>query len=194
MHPRISHRWAWLAAVHFAAAILAASMAACTGASAQPITLAPRARTAQGDVIGRYNGLIATFLGIPYAAPPTGALRFAPPQPHAAWTTPLQATQYGSACPQTNRLNSASTNEDCLFLNVYAPALGVPKRPVMVFFHGGSFNSGNGGATPGGPDYSGVDIATRSGTVVVTLHYRLSLLGFLATPALDADYGRPSGY
>ena len=105
----------------------------------------------------------------------------------------MPATQYGSPCPQTNRLNSASSNEDCLFLNVYAPAIGVGSRPVMVFFHGGSFNSGNGGITSGGPDYSGVDIANRSGVVVVTLNYRLSLLGFLATAGLDADNRRPSG-
>ena len=63
----------------------------------------------------------------------------------------------------------------------------------MVFFHGGSFNSGNGGVTAGSPDYDGVDIANRSGAVVVTLNYRLSLLGFLATAGLDADNRRPSG-
>ncbi len=168
----------------------------CSAAAAQ--TFVPEARTAQGAVIGRYDGLIATFLGIPYAAPPVGDLRFAPPQPHAAWSTPVQATQYGSPCPQTGRLNSASSNEDCLFLNVYAPAIGPRRRPVMVFFHGGSFNSGNGGITPAkdghsGVDYSGTDIANRSGAVVVTLNYRLSLLGFLATAGLDADNARPSG-
>lgn len=156
-------------------------------------TIAPEARTAQGDVVGRFEGPIASFLGIPYAAAPVGELRFAPPQPHAAWTAPIQATQYGSPCPQTNRLNSGSSNEDCLFLNVYAPAIGVRNRPVMVFFHGGSFNSGNGGVTAGSPDYSGVDIANRSGAVVVTLNYRLSLLGFLAAAGLDADNRRPSG-
>ena len=171
-------------------------MLLCSAAAAQ--TVVPEAHTAQGVVIGRYDGLIATFLGIPYAAPPVGNLRFAAPQPHASWTTPVQATQYGSPCPQTNRLHSASSNEDCLFLNVYAPAIGAGPRPVMVFFHGGSFNSGNGGITPGGAtyggvDYSGINIANRSGAVVVTLNYRLSLLGFLAAAALDADNHRPSG-
>ncbi len=156
-------------------------------------TFAPQARTAQGDVVGRFDGLISTYLGIPYAAPPVGNLRFAPPQPHAAWTTPVLATRYGSPCPQTDRLHSGSSNEDCLFLNVYTPAIGVRNRPVMVFFHGGSFNSGNGGVTAGSPDYDGVDIANRSGAVVVTLNYRLSLLGFLATAGLDADNRRPSG-
>ena len=190
MRPEVWPNLARLAASRVGGACMLA-VAFCTIAHAQP--LAPLARTAEGDVVGRYDGLIATFLGIPYAAPPVGNLRFAPPQPHAAWTTPVQATQYGSPCPQTNRLNSASTDEDCLFLNVYAPAIGGRNRPVMVFFHGGSFNSGNGGITPGGPDYSGVDIANRSGVVVVTLNYRLSLLGFLATAGLDADNGRPSG-
>ncbi len=196
---RRSKRRAGLRFGHFASAcVVAVAMAYCTAAVAQPFEIAPRAHTAQGDVIGRYDGLIASFLGIPYAAPPVGNLRFAPPQPHAAWTAPLPATQYGSPCPQTDRLHSASSDEDCLFLNVYAPAIGVRNRPVMVFFHGGSFISGNGGVTPGGPgysgaDYSGVDIANRSGVVVVTLNYRLSLLGFLATAGLDADNGRPSG-
>lgn len=153
----------------------------------------PRAATAQGIVTGLLDGSVAKFLGIPYAAPPVGDLRLAPPQPHAAWSAPLDATQYGSPCPQTARLGSPSSNEDCLFLNVYAPAYGAAHRPVLVFLHGGSFNAGNGGTTPGGPTYDGADIAKKSGAIVVTLNYRLSLLGFLANAGLDADNGRPSG-
>ena len=181
-------RWSAVVAV-----LAASSLCAAREARAAPFPFAPEVHTAQGDVVGRFDGLIAEFLGIPYAAPPVGDLRLAPPQPHAAWSAPLDATKYGSPCPQTARLNSPSSDEDCLFLNVFAPAFLQRNRPVMVFIHGGSFNSGNGGTTAGGPDYNGVDIATQSGVVVVTINYRLSILGFLANTGLDADNGRPSG-
>jgi para-nitrobenzyl esterase len=150
-------------------------------------------------VIGLQHEGIAEFLGIPYAAPPLGDLRFSAPQPHPAWSTSLQAAQFGSPCPQTNRLGSASTNEDCLFLNVFAPLFDDDQgagedegrlhgsRPVMVFIHGGSFDWGNSGVTPGGPDYTGTDIARLSGAVVVTINYRVSLLGFLPAKALESN-------
>ncbi len=143
--------------------------------------------TDNGVVVGSTGDSVATFLGIPYAAPPVGELRFRAPQPHAPWTTPLKATAYGSPCPQTARLGSPSLNEDCLTLNVWTPIHG-GHRPVMIFIHGGSFNAGSGGAVPGtGPDYGGTDIAERGDVVVVTINYRLSILGYLAAPALDAE-------
>ncbi len=145
-------------------------------------------RTDKGVVVGSTEDRVAAFLGIPYAAPPTGDLRFRAPQPHAAWTTPLQATAYGSPCPQSARLGSPSLDEDCLYLNVWASTGGGHRKPVMVFLHGGSFNAGSGGAVPGtGPDYSGADVAERGDVVVVTINYRLSILGYLAAPALDAE-------
>lgn len=143
--------------------------------------------TDKGPVVGTRQDDIAAFLGIPYAAPPVGDLRFRPPQPRAPWSAPLQATSFGSPCPQPARLNSPSTNEDCLYLNVYAPLRGHGRRPVMVFLHGGSFTASNGGATPGSPDYRGTQIVEQSGVVVVSINYRLSILGFLAAPALDAE-------
>jgi para-nitrobenzyl esterase len=89
---------------------------------------APSVETDKGTVIGKTLGSTAQFLGIPYAAPPAGALRFRPPQPCEAWSRPLQATQFGNPCPQTARLGSPSTNEDCLYLNgsgrTGLPALG----------------------------------------------------------------------
>ncbi len=144
--------------------------------------------TDKGVVVGAVNDGVTAFLGIPYAAPPTGDLRFRAPQPRAAWTAPLSATAYGSPCPQSARLGSPSLNEDCLTLNVWAPAHGGGHMPVMVFIHGGSFNAGSGGAVPGtGPDYSGADIAERADEVVVTINYRLGILGYLAAPTLDAE-------
>ena len=156
--------------------------AADSPAASGPVSVS----TDKGVVVGTAQDGVAAFLGIPYAAPPTGDLRFRAPQSRAAWTTPLQATSYGSPCPQSARLGSPSLNEDCLYLNVWAPTRGA-NMPVMVFIHGGSFNAGSGGVTPGGPDYSGADIAGRAGVVVVTLNYRLSILGYLAAPALDAE-------
>ena len=156
--------------------------AAVNGAANGPVSIS----TDKGVVVGAANDGVAAFLGIPYAAPPVGDLRFRAPQPRAAWATPLQATAYGSSCPQSARLGSPSLNEDCLYLNVWAPTQG-GRKPVMVFIHGGSFNAGSGGAVPGGPDYSGADIAEKADAVVVTINYRLSILGYLTAPALDAE-------
>ncbi len=143
--------------------------------------------TDKGQVIGLREGAIAEFRGIPYAEAPSGALRFRPPQPRAAWSQPVDATQFGSACPQSARLGTPSVNEDCLSLNVYAPLFGQERQPVLVFIHGGSFNAGSGGVAANGPDYRGNDIAAQSGAIVVTINYRLSILGFLAARALDAE-------
>ena len=170
------------------AALVAASiLAAPATTAARDAQFTPTVDTDKGSVAGRREGGIAEFRGIPYAAAPTGALRFRPPQPRAAWSQPLDATQFGSACPQSARLGTPSVNEDCLSLNVYAPLVGQGRRPVLVFIHGGSFNAGSGGVAANGPDYRGNDIAAQSGAVVVTINYRLSILGFLAAPALDAE-------
>ncbi len=173
-----------------AAACLLGSVALAGAGAAAPAgspDAAPTVQTENGAVVGKAEGNTARFLGIPYAAPPTGALRFRPPQPRAPWSGPLQATEFGSPCPQTPRLGSPSADEDCLFLNVFAPARGHGRRPVMVFIHGGSFNAGSGGVAPNGPDYTGTEIVEQAGVVVVTINYRLSVLGFLAAPALDAE-------
>ena len=143
--------------------------------------------TDAGAVIGTTKGGVAAFLGIPYAAAPTGDLRFRPPQPHPPWATPIQANAYGSPCPQSAQLGSGSTNEDCLFVNVWSPLLPGGRKPVMLFIHGGGFVGGNGGVNPGGPDFGGPDIARGGDVVVATINYRLGVLGFLAAPALDGE-------
>lgn len=143
------------------------------------------ATTASGAVTGLAQDGASRFLGIPYAAPPIGPLRWRPPTDPASWTTPRDATHKGVACPQPAGmlLGSAPTNEDCLTLNVWTPsATATTPRPVMVFVHGGGFT---GGSTWGG-DYDGDSLARR-GVVVVTFNYRLGQLGFLAHPALSAE-------
>ena len=145
--------------------------------------------TGSGTVIGHEQSGVDTFLGIPYAAPPVGALRFQPPIPGTPWQQPRMADHFGAACPQTSTLGTPSTNEDCLTLNVYRPSVSTQGRPVLVFFYGGSFRYGNAGVAPGsaGPDYTGNDIARRTGAIVVTVNYRLGALGFLAARALDNE-------
>ncbi|HEX6467807.1 MAG TPA: carboxylesterase family protein [Streptosporangiaceae bacterium] len=144
----------------------------------------PIVRTSSGFVRGLATSTGIEFRGIPYAAPPVGALRWRPPQPVARWSGVRDATRFGSPCAQNaSAFGVASTSEDCLFLNVYAPPGPVkgPKRPVMVWIHGGSLNVGN------GDGYDPSNLARR-GVVVVTINYRLGALGWLAHPALrDAD-------
>jgi para-nitrobenzyl esterase len=163
-----------------AAALLAPILAHAAGG--------PIVRTSEGPVQGFQTKGITEFLGIPYAAPPVGNLRWMPPVSPAPWTTVLQATAFGSNCPQTNTLATFAgpvntTVESCLFLNVFTPNLGIPivKLPVMFWIHGGGNLDGE------STDYDGSKLAAQGHTVVVTINYRLGSLGWLAVPALDAE-------
>lgn len=141
--------------------------------------------TDKGPVIGRSDGEITAFLGIPFAAPPVGSLRWRAPQPHAAWTEPLRATALGPACAQSagGFGQEGPYSEDCLTLNVWSPRPEVAaKAPVMVFIHGGAWVHGSSNQA----GYDGRALATR-GVVVVSLNYRLGVLGFLAHPELTAE-------
>lgn len=146
----------------------------------------PVVTTERGPVRGlAYVDGSAAFLGIPFAAPPTGEHRWRAPEPHAAWTAPLDATRFGSACPQVNMFTGKleEGSEDCLFLNVWTPSAQASARaPVMVFIHGGGFTMG----TAGMELYDGSALA-HSGVVVVSMNYRLGALGFLGHPALGAE-------
>ena len=143
-------------------------------------------RTDHGRIRGLYHHGAREFFGIPYAAPPTGANQWRPPQPFRPWHGIRPAIAPGHDCAQTGSLAtgvlSTSTFESCLFLNVYTPprAQGRP-LPVMVWIHGGGFTGG------AGRIYDGALLATRDHVIVVTINYRLSAFGFLALPSLDAE-------
>lgn len=145
--------------------------------------------TTTGTVVGVAGADHVGFMGIPYAAPPVGDGRFAAPAPHAAWAEPLQlSTLPPTRCPQTLPFLGASTDEDCLFLNVHVPDPVPHDAPVLVWIHGGGFVLGEGVQTNLGT--RGDKLAAAEGVVVVSLNYRLGQLGFLAHPALgDGNWG-----
>jgi para-nitrobenzyl esterase len=140
---------------------------------------------------GRISGLGAdgyhSYLGIPFAAPPIGDLRWKAPQPVAAWSGIKEATEFGSACPQLPwpgiNVDLDRMDEDCLYLNVWTPA-STPEAglPVMVWIHGGGFQYGSASEI----QYGGASLA-KKGVVVVTANYRVGVWGFLAHPQLTAE-------
>jgi len=138
-----------------------------------------------GRFRGNVSGSMREYLGIPYALPPVGKHRWQPPQPIPADPpgTTRDATHFGPHCAQPGgAFGQTSLSENCLFLNVFTPphATSASRLPVMVWIHGGAFVSGE------SDDYN-PDRFVAQGVVVVTLNYRLGLLGFFATPTLDAE-------
>jgi para-nitrobenzyl esterase len=174
-------------------AILAATAAAAVasiGARGQTPPLTRAVHTVEGDVQGIVANGVNEFLGIPFAAPPVGDLRWRPPQDVAPWTTTLAATRFGKTCAQPVRgiFTRPSNNEDCLYLNVYT-ADPLPdtaaRRPVMVWFYGGGLYSGE------SDDYDGSKLVRHGGAVVVTLNYRVGAFGFFSHPAINRE-GHPA--
>ncbi|HEX4583984.1 MAG TPA: carboxylesterase family protein [Burkholderiaceae bacterium] len=167
------------------------------GALANPAVAAevqdgPVVSTSNGPVRGFVKDGVYQFLGVPYAAPPVGPLRWMPPRPPASWDAPRDATQFGNTCAQVTELGvfagPPNTNEDCLYLNVFTTQLGRGSgggHAVLVWIHGGGNVDGESN------DYDGSKLATGgplgTPTVVVTINYRLNLFGFLAHPALDSE-------
>ncbi len=147
---------------------------------------APEVRTSAGALQGmRLNAGRdgATFLGVPYAAPPVGDLRWEPPRPPHSWAGARRAVRFAPACPQlpAGWLPYPVWSEDCLYLNIWTPKLSRDARlPVIVYFHGGSNRAGYSQLTPLGSALSPL------GVVVVTANYRLGPLGFFAHPGLTA--------
>jgi para-nitrobenzyl esterase len=148
------------------------------------------ANTDNGPVRGIETPTMFKFLGIPYADAPVGVLRWHPPQPHLRWIPPLDATHFANRCPQLASLadGEASVTEDCLFLNVYTPIKREAHgHPVMVWIHGGSLS---GGASD---PYDPIKLVEDGDVIVVTINYRLGVLGFLSHPALTAEAPGASG-
>jgi para-nitrobenzyl esterase len=143
-----------------------------------------RVQTDSGLVAGS-GAAIRSFKGIPYAEPPTGDLRWRPPQPVKPWSSIRMATAFGADPPQaaTSRTRAASMSEYCLTHNIWAPETRPgERRPVMVWLYGGSFVSGSGSD----PRCDGESFASK-GVVLVTINYRIGVLGFMAHPELSAE-------
>jgi len=144
--------------------------------------------TQYGKVQGSINGTVHQFLGIPFAKPPTGSLRWKAPLNPDQWTGTLSTTQFAPVCPQKRFEQGDTTyvlegNEDCLYLNIWTPQTGAGNRAVMVFIHGGGNQQGGASQISGGTAlYSGKNLAQRGDVVVVTIQYRLGPLGFLVHP------------
>lgn len=196
-----SWRWQWLAIL--ALACITAGSARAQDASVKLAVHGDKGPVVQiesGTLRGVYLGPAAVFKGIPYARPPLGVLRWESPQPVAPWRGVRNATQPGSPCiqeeagltPFLSPLSKAygasfvgepvRSSEDCLYLNVWAPVWPPQQSlPVMVWLHGGSHVAGSGTQTT----YDGASLASH-GVLIVTINYRLGVLGFLCHPELTA--------
>lgn len=171
----------WLIVCCLAGAVTCAGGAPVAQDAAAPsVTL--KAGILEGRHFGRAHGV--AFLGVPYAAPPVGELRWKPPQPVGPWTGTRQATEFGPPCPQlaATWFPYIGWNEDCLYLNVWTAQFSAGARlPVIVYFHGGSNTSGYSQMTALGPTLSSL------GILVVSANYRLGPMGFFALPALTEE-------
>jgi len=168
-------------------ALLFLSLAGLATMAAAPTP--PIVRVETGELQGVVDDGVASFKGIPFAAPPVGDLRWRPPQPAAKWTGVRQAADFGADCMQgrfgpPSAPGAPAPSEDCLFLNVWRPAgaTATAKLPVMVWIHGGGFMGGSGSS----PFTSGALFA-KQGVLLVSLNYRLGRFGFFAFPALSRE-------
>jgi carboxylesterase type B len=170
------------------ATTLASVQASSSGPAAVPQSLI--VTTDKGQVEGRTTGTVDQFLGIPYAAPPAGALRWEAPQPAQAWTGVRSALSYGGRCAQPSSGNGPRIdNEDCLYLNVYAPSV-IPqgrKLPVLFMIHGGGLTTG------AGDQHDGSLLVHSDNVIVVSINYRLGPFGFLSLPGLSGSAASADG-
>lgn len=159
--------------------------------------------TSSGKIVGRKEGNINTYLGIPYAEPPVGSYRFRPPRPKTPWYPAMyRALNFGPEClqsalyrsdPEEEDPDSVGMDEDCLYLNIWQPAKAQqaaeeasskPLLPVMIWIYGGAFLHGSANK----PEYIGNKLASSRNVLVVSLNYRVGALGFLVSTA-DGLYG-----
>lgn len=170
-----------------AALSFAALMVVTSAAQAQP-----QVRTDAGTIRGKALGATEAYMGVPFAKPPVGSLRWRAPEPVAPWTGVRDATRPSAVCYQmvvkpwdpypADFVADGPVSEDCLYLNVWKPAHPQAKLPVYVFIHGGGFRGGAGSLGI----YDGSDLAAK-GAVVVTINYRVGAFGFLAHPDLSRE-------
>ena len=160
-------------------AAFAMALASSANSASPPVVntiFGPVVRTIYGPVKGTLTPGVTEFLGVRYAAPPTGNLRWTPPQPPTPWFLPMNATQFGNACPQVDSpFPAVPTAEDCLFLNVYVPTRNLTNLfkqfPVMIWIHGGSLSNGASNY------YDPTPLVKQGNVIVVSINYRLSFLG-----------------
>src|SRR5947209_4525942 len=172
--------------MHHAISLLLILMMAAAKNPGEP----DRVKTANGVIqgTGRQASGVRMFKGIPFAAPPTGDLRWRPPQPVKNWDGVREASQFGPRCMQhpifgDMNFRSNGMSEDCLYLNVWTPAKSANDRlPVLVYFFGGGFVAGDGSE----PRYDGESMATK-GIVALTVNCRLGVFGFMAHPDLTKE-------
>lgn len=185
----------WRALLRVVPLVAAAVLMSPGGANAQGIQSGTLITVADGQVQGHVNGAAREFLGIPYAAPPVGGLRWRPPVPNAPWGGVLDASSYSAACPQLDSLTGTqSENEDCLYLNVWTPdpAPSAP-LPVMVWIHGGGNVDGSTGDLVPFPPYEAYrlydahNLTANRNVVVVSINYRLGVFGFFGLSGLAGE-------
>jgi para-nitrobenzyl esterase len=172
------------------AAPLALAMSLLSTGSAVAETQGLVVKTASGPVQATVRGDMRTWYAIPFAAPPVGDLRWRAPQPAAKWKTPIAASKTAAPCLQTgpeSPFRARAESEDCLYLDVHAPA-GKGPYPVMVWIHGGAFTTGDAST------YAEAGPLVSRGVIVVAIHYRLGAMGFLAHPALRDSGGSAGDY
>ncbi|MFZ1012808.1 MAG: carboxylesterase family protein, partial [Terracidiphilus sp.] len=156
-----------------------------------------KVKTEQGKAQGKTinDGKVKAFLGLPYAAPPVGDLRWKAPEAAAKWKGTRDATKFGAHCAQGRVFDDmvfqdSGPSEDCLFLNIYAPADASDKSklPVMFWLHGGGYAGG----ASSEPRHNG-DFLPLKGVVLVTINYRLGIFGFLVTDELAKEGNGSAG-
>lgn len=180
-----------IAALAAAVSALAQNAAPLPGGVSDPTDTGQVVTTTQGAVQGVAEGEMLAWLGIPYAAPPVGDLRWQPPQAPTPWTETLMADRLPQKCTQGPDLAffaTAGGSEDCLYLNLYAERQAVDRAlagddglPVFVWLHGGGLQVGQ------GADYNPRALIEAGRALVVTLNYRLGMFGFFAHPAIDTE-------
>ncbi len=205
-----SCRWKHFAAPLIASAIMSVGLVGCGGSDDDPTAAASLVRSTEfGQIEGvaESDGAVASWRGVPFAKPPVGKLRWQPPQAPDPWTDVRSAKDFSDACTQIGGLFGPAPkgkdysavwetfykpigSEDCLYLNIWSPSANATKLPVIVFIHGGSNVVG----AAFDPLYVGGNLATNANAVVVTVAYRLGVMGWFSHPAFNTgDPLRDSG-